>query len=224
MTPPELVIAIDGPAGSGKSTTAKAVAKALSLAHLDSGALYRAVTLASLRYGGVDAGLARAESGAIGLTVRKDQFVPTLDGIDVSREVRTDEVTSAVSAVAAVPQVRDWVNGELRKAAARHRRGVVVDGRDIGTVVFPDAGVKVFLTAAVTERARRRAIQDGGSLTSKDLESLGKVIAARDAADSKRDVAPLKPAEDAIIVDSTALTFEAQVEQIVDLARQAYVD
>ena len=227
MPRPELVIAIDGPAGSGKSTTAKAVANALALAHLDSGALYRAVTLAALRRG---VAIERrtlgslARSGTVGLALRDDEYVPTLEGIDVSEAVRSDDVTAAVSAVAAAPEVREWVNEELRRAAADHPKGVVVDGRDIGTVVFPEARLKIFLTAEVAVRARRRAIQDGGSLASEDLHALGAVIAARDKADSRRDVAPLKPASDALILDSTALSFDQQVSRIVELARRSHVD
>jgi CMP/dCMP kinase len=225
--PADFVIAIDGPAGSGKSSTARAVARALSLAHLDSGALYRAVTLAALRRGvPIEEGRLHAlsQSGAIRLVLKNDEFVPTLGGVDVSTDVRSEAVTADVSAVAAMPLVRDWVNGELRRAARQHNRGVVVDGRDIGTVVFPDARLKVFLTAEVSERARRRAIQDGGSLESADIHALGEVIAARDDADSTRAVAPLRPAPDAVVIDTTAISFAAQVEQIAGLARRVHVD
>ena len=144
-----VVVAIDGPAGSGKSTTARAVADQLGLAHLDSGALYRAITLAAL-----DAGIPLTAEPVLGLAsmlpVRLelvDQvFRPAIAGVDVSGRIRSDAVNRSVSEIAAMPAIRAWVNQALRSAAARHPRGVVSDGRDIGSVVFPDAGLKIFLT------------------------------------------------------------------------------
>ena len=154
------VIAIDGPSGSGKSTTARAIAQELRLAHVDSGALYRAVALAALDAGlGLDGAaiVALAESLPVGFRLTDDGYVPEVAGVDVSKEIRTDRVTAHSSPVSALPEVREWVNKVLRNAVAVHPRGAVLDGRDIGSVVFPDAAVKVYLTAADEERARRRA-------------------------------------------------------------------
>jgi cytidylate kinase len=224
---PPRVIAIDGPAGSGKTTTARAVAEALGLAHLDSGALYRAVTLAALD-AGADAGatrlLAAAEQARVSLVWAGDAFRPEVAGVDVSQAIRSERVTQRVSAIAALPPVRQWVNQRLRAAAATHPVGVVVDGRDIGTVVFPDAALKVFLTAAPAERAKRRLSQEGRGL---DRESVGRAarqLQSRDAADSTREVAPLKPASDAVVLDTTALSFAEQVDQIVRRARTLFRD
>ncbi len=224
MTSPR-VIAIDGPAGSGKTTTARAVAAALGFAHLDSGALYRAVTLAALDLdpaAGPTQMLAAAQSVRVRLVPVGPDFRPEAGGVDVSEAIRSAEVTARVSAVAAAPAVRGWVNRQLRAAAAAHPVGVVVDGRDIGTVVFPDARVKVFLTAAPEERARRRLSQEGRAV---DRESLGRTsreLLSRDAADTTRAVAPLRPAPDALVLDTTALCFGEQVEEIVKQARKVF--
>ena len=219
------VIAIDGPAGSGKSTTARAVAGALGFGHLDSGALYRAVTLAALD-AGVEASasrtLAAAEQARAGLVCAGDVFRPEVAGVDVSHAIRSERVTQAVSAIAAQAPVRDWVNRRLRAASATHPVGVVVDGRDIGTVVFPDAPIKVFLTAAPEERARRRLSQEGRALDGESLGRASRQLQSRDAADSTRDVAPLKPAADAMVLDTTALSFAEQVDRIVRLARKSF--
>jgi cytidylate kinase len=219
------IIAIDGYAGSGKSSTARAVAERLGFAHLDSGSLYRAFTLAALD-GGVPldgeviAALGRSLPIRLALTV--DGFRPETAGVDVSRAVRGDRVTAHVSAVSALPAVRDAVNLILRRAAELHPRGVVVDGRDIGTVVFPDALVKVFLIASPDERARRRLRQDGKQVDPDRVQSQAMNLEARDAADSSRPVAPLVAATDAVEIDTTTLRFEEQVERVVALARKAF--
>ncbi len=219
------VIAIDGPAGSGKSTTAHAVADALGFAHLDSGALYRAVTLAARDLdpsAGATQILAAAQGARVRLVPVGTTFRPEAGGVDVSQAIRAADVTARVSAVAALPAVRDWVNRQLRAAAAAYPVGVVLDGRDIGTVVFPDAALKVFLTAAPEERARRRLSQEGRRM---DRESVGRTsqeLLSRDAADSTREVAPLKPAPDAIVLDTTALSFGEQVAEIVRRARDVF--
>lgn len=224
VTPPR-VIAIDGPAGSGKTTTARAVAQALGFAHLDSGALYRAVTLAARDVGataGATRVLAAAEEARARLVWAGDEFRPEVGGVDVSQAIRSDSVTHGVSAIAALPAVREWVNRELRAAAAAHPVGVVVDGRDIGTVVFPDAPLKVFLTAEPEERAKRRLSQEGRAV---DRESVGRVsrqLQSRDSADSTRAVAPLKPAPDAVVLDTTSLSFAEQVDEIVTRARKVF--
>jgi len=219
------VIAIDGPAGSGKSTTAKAVAARLGMPHVESGALYRAVTLAAL-----DASVpfegqrlaALARSLPIRLDLAADGFRPEVAGVDVSAAIRSERVTADVSEVSAIPEVRAWVNEEVRAAVRRHPKGAVLDGRDIGTVVFPDAALKVFLTATPEARARRRLLQDGRPV---DPEAVQREIAAlelRDAKDSSRAVAPLRQADDAVPLDTSDLTFEEQVERIVALARNLF--
>lgn len=218
------VIAIDGPAGSGKTTTAQAVARALGFVHLDSGALYRAVTLAALEAGaldGVEAALAAAQAARVGLVSIGGAFRPQADGVDVSEAVRSGRVTEQVSRVAAWPPVREWVNRQLR-AAAGQTAGVVVDGRDIGTVVFPDAPLKIFLTADPTVRARRRLAQEGRAADAANVGQTTRQLDARDAADASRAVAPLKPGADAVVLDGTVLRFEEQVAEILRLARKVF--
>lgn len=226
------VIAIDGPAASGKSSTAAAVARALGWAHLDSGALYRALTLAALDNFG-DQGLGTGEGAPqriVGLgeslPVRLEliggAFRPTVAGVDVEEAIRQERVTRQVSAVAALPAVRTWVNARQREAVRGQPAGVVVDGRDIGTVVFPEAPLKVYLTAHPDERARRRITQRGGAADEAALRRESQALAARDAADESRPVAPLQAARDAVRVDTTRLSFDAQVARIVALARERY--
>jgi cytidylate kinase len=219
------VLAIDGPAGSGKSTTAKAVARRLGLPHVESGALYRAVTLAALDADVPFEGqrlVALARSLPIRLDLTDTGFRPEIAGTDVSREIRSDRVTADVSEVSAIPEVRDWVNEEVRAAVGRHPRGAVLDGRDIGTVVFPDAVLKVYLTASPEERARRRLRQVGKSVDGTAVQDEVAALAARDDADSSRVVAPLRPAEDAVRLDTTGLSFDEQVSRIVELARNLF--
>ena len=211
------VIAIDGPAGSGKSTTARAVADRLNLAHLDSGALYRAITLVVLE-GEVPLDgpliVRAANEREVELRDISGNCYPVRAGADVSKEIRSSRVTSHVSAVSALPAVRDWANSALRAAVARHSRGVVAEGRDIGTVVFPDAMLKVFLTASIGERAKRRARELGGAEPT-DLQRISDDLQRRDEADSSRKVAPLVAAPDAVHLDTTDLTLEAQVAAVV---------
>lgn len=219
------VIAIDGPSGSGKSTTARAIAERLELAHVDSGALYRAVALAAL-----DAGLPMdgtaivklADSLPVGFQLTEAGYRPTVAGVDVSNEIRTDRVTAYASPVSALSEVRDWVNRELREAVASHPRGAVLDGRDIGSVVFPDAAVKVFLTAEDEERAKRRLIQQERPTDSANIEHTKKQMGVRDTADSTRSVAPLSVAEGAVVIDTTELTFEQQVARVIELANAVF--
>ena len=225
------VVAIDGPAASGKSSTAALVAEQLGWAHLDSGALYRALTLAALDNLG-DEGrgtgegwsaqriVGLAEDLPVRLVLVGGSFRPEVAGVDVEEAIRTERVTRHVSQIAAIPEVRGWVNARQREAAADHPSGVVVDGRDIGTVVFPDAPLKVFLTATPDERARRRLSQWGRAVADDDVRRESRALAARDEADSTRPVAPLKAAADAVLLDSTALTLEEQVRQVVELARR----
>lgn len=220
------IIAIDGPAGSGKSSTAQAVAARLGLAHLDSGALYRAFTLAALDRGiPVDQGTRIAALGSelpVRLVLGEHGFFPEIAGVDVSRAVRRPEVTAHVSAVSALREVRAAVNEALRAAARLHPRGVVMDGRDIGTVVFPEAPLKVYLVAAPGVRARRRLLQDGHEVTEGAVADEVERLMARDKADSTRAIAPLRRADDALDLDTTHLTVEQQVAAIVELARKAF--
>jgi cytidylate kinase len=234
MTRTGAVIAIDGPSASGKSSTARAVAQRLGFAHLDSGALYRGVTLVALReaarrseevQGGVlsqgpDAILRAAEERGLVLHPDGAGFAAYLEGDPVDEVIRLPEVTRNVSEVSADPQVREWVNAHLRELV-RVGRDVVVDGRDIGTIVFPDADLKVFLTASPEVRARRRVAQRGEGSSEARVEREAALLAARDQADSARAVAPLRQAADARLLDTSMLTFDQQVEQIVDWAREA---
>ncbi len=210
------VIAIDGPAASGKSSTAGLVAARLGWAHLDSGALYRALTLAALEHI-VDL----AERLPVRLVRVGDVFRPEVAGVDVEQAIRSERVTRSVSVVAAIPEVRIWVNAQQR-TAVEGGGGVVVDGRDIGTVVFPEAPLKIFLTATPDERARRRLSQRGQAVDGELVRRESQALAARDAADSTRRIAPLKPATDAVLLDTTALTLEAQVTRVVELARALF--
>ena len=229
------VVAIDGPSASGKSSTARAVAEALGFAHLDSGSLYRGVTLAALREAirrGLDAEriLAALNPETIlrtaedrGLMLQSDGvgFSAYLEGEPAEEALRSFEVTAQVSGVAAIPVVREWVNSRLR-AMVRAGQDVVVDGRDIGTVVFPDADLKIFLTASPEARAGRRISQRGMAIDPDHLDRETAALAARDHADSTRSVAPLRPAEDAILLDTTSMDFDEQVRFIVDRARPIF--
>jgi cytidylate kinase len=229
------VIAIDGPSASGKSSTARAVAEALGFAHLDSGSLYRGVTLVALREGA-----RRGLSGAAavsdlspevilrsaedrGLMLQSDGvgFTAYLEGEPAEDALRSADVTAHVSAIAAIPVVREWVNSRLR-AMVRAGQDVVVDGRDIGTVVFPDANLKIFLTASPQARAGRRISQRGVAVEPEHLDAETQALTARDHADSTREVAPLRPAADAVHLDTTAIDFAEQVRFIVDRARPIF--
>jgi cytidylate kinase len=228
------VIAIDGPSASGKSSTARAVAEALGFAHLDSGSLYRGVTLVALREG---ARRGLGEAGPIklnpetilraaedrGLMLQPDGmgFAAYLEGEPAEDAIRSLEVTAHVSAIAAMPVVREWVNTRLR-ALVRAGQDVVVDGRDIGTVVFPDADLKIFLTASPEARAGRRISQRGLTIAPDHLDAETQALAARDHADSTRAIAPLRAAEDAVLLDTTTLDFPEQVRFILDRARPIF--
>jgi cytidylate kinase len=202
------VIAIDGPSGSGKTTVARAVAERLGLDHLDTGAMYRSVALAALRRG-VDpedeeevGRLARQ----VGIEVAAEVVV---DGQDATDAIRTDEVTRAVSPVSANRAVREEMVRRQRAWVAA-REGGVVEGRDIGTVVLPDADLKVYLTAGDAERARRRSAETGS-----DAQAVAADMARRDEADSTRASSPLKPADDAVVLDTSDLGVEEVVEEVL---------
>lgn len=221
------VIAIDGPSASGKSSTARAVAERLGYAHLDSGALYRGVTLVALREAaragdaggdpmpdGAEPVLRAAEARGLVLHPDGAGFAAYLEGEPADAALRSADVTRHVSRVSAEPQVREWVNAHLRELV-RAGRDVVVDGRDIGTVVFPDADLKVFLTASPEVRARRRVQQRTGGDDETLVRAEAALLAARDEADSRRPVAPLRQASDARLLDTSGLTFAQQVDLIV---------
>ncbi|MBM4186561.1 MAG: (d)CMP kinase [Gemmatimonadetes bacterium] len=216
------VIAIDGPAASGKSSTAAAVARALGAFHLDSGALYRGLTRVALDHdlGAAEAIIQRAETRGLGLVRVGDEIIPFLDGEPAEPLIRSPEVTAAVFRIAAMEPLRDWVNRRLRREASG-TRWLVLDGRDIGTAVFPDAPVKIFLTATPLARAKRRLVQRDGAALAPELAAEAAALAARDAADASRAVAPLRQATDAIVIDTTELTFGQQVDAILAVARKA---
>lgn len=204
------VIAVDGPSGVGKSTVSRRVAKHFDLAHLDTGALYRAATLAVL-----ESGVARDDEAAVidvVRAIRLDQTdgSTTLNETDVSRVIRSEAVTSAVSEVSAIPAVRRILVEMQRRWVAAHGQRAVVEGRDIGSVVFPDAPLKIYLTADPDERARRRSGESGT-----DHRSTRKAIEQRDAYDSTRAVSPLRVAEGAIVIDTTHLTLPEVVDLVI---------
>jgi cytidylate kinase len=213
-----IAIAIDGPAASGKSSTAKAIARTMGYRHVDSGALYRAATAARVRLGGdVEEWTEESVLDAariVTLAPTETGFTPLLEGAPAESEMRGEDVTSRVSAVARMPRVREWVNSLVRKS--REDFDVVVDGRDIGTVVFPDADVKVFLNAAPGERARRRLLERLNRTPTDDeiAEETGKIV-LRDEMDSAQSA----PSPDAIVIDTTHLDQAEQIRQIVELAR-----
>jgi cytidylate kinase len=211
------VVAIDGPAASGKSTTAAAVARKLGFQHVDSGALYRALTLVALDLD-PDASpgdiIHAAERRDLRLRSDPDRVWVLLEGADAEPRIRSAEVTAKVSAVSAMPEIRSWVNHRLRQLAEGHRP-LVLDGRDIGTAVFPDARVKIFLVAPPAVRAERRLRQRGQHVDDDVLARETARIAARDHADSTRLAAPLLAAPDAIQLDTSGLSFEQQVDRIV---------
>jgi cytidylate kinase len=208
-----VVIAVDGPAGTGKSSVSKGLACALDARYLDTGAMYRIVTLAVLR-AGIDLSdtsaiedVAKDVQLSVGCNLGEDAAY--LDGEDVSGEIRRDAVTAAVSEVSAVPAVRTRLVG-LQRDLALGPRSVVVEGRDIGTVVLPDAPVKIFLTASAETRARRRNEQNAAAGLTDDYDSVLAEVRRRDHLDSTRTASPLRAADDAVIVDTGEMT-EAQV-------------
>jgi CMP/dCMP kinase len=217
-----MIIAIDGPAGSGKSSTARAVARRLGFRHLDSGAFYRALTWAALRQGFApdsweDLRAADLDSLQVSASPGPDGFVMHAAGRPLGTAIRGPEVTAQVSAMARVPAVREWLLDTLRDAG--RSTSLVADGRDIGTVVFPDAELKVFLVADPEERARRRLLQMGQDTDDDALAAEVRRIHERDQADASRETAPLRQAEDALVLDTTGLSFDQQVDRIVALAR-----
>ncbi len=215
------VVAVDGPAGTGKSTVARRLAAWLGARYLDTGAMYRAAALGVLR-----AGTDPADPTAVSEVVARqhievgtdpDRSSVLLDGDDVSREIRGSAVTTAVSPVSAVSRVRELLVAQQRQIISDVTTGgggIVVEGRDIGTVVAPDASLKVFLTATAAQRAARRAAQDGMD----DVAEVRRAVERRDRIDSSREISPMCAAEDAVEVDTTALDVEAVLGRLYELA------
>ena len=214
-----MVVAIDGPSGVGKSTVARAVADALGLPHLDTGAYYRMATFLVLRAEGdpADAGDVLSALGQSDIDFANDSA--RANGEEVSEALRSPEVTAAVSTVAAIEDVRAAVVALQRQWVADRQGRAVVEGRDIGTVVFPDATVKVYLTADLPTRAQRRARDPEVAET--PLPEIEAMIAARDLVDSSRNISPLRPADDAEIIDTSNLTVAEVVHRVLDLAGTA---
>jgi cytidylate kinase len=211
------IIAIDGPAGSGKSTTARMVAKRLHFTYLDTGAFYRALTLkvleANVSPDNHEAVLEHAEEMRLSIKTEAagDRFF--LDGQEVTAKIRAPHVTNAIAPISGNSKVRALMVKRQREIG--NRGGVVMEGRDIGTVVFPNADLKIFMSASLDERTRRRQKDLAAHGIHKDFETLRHEIAQRDEKDAKRDVAPLRPAEDAVLLDTTNLSIEQQVDFIV---------
>lgn len=220
MSRPKPVIAIDGPAGVGKSTTSRELARRLGYTLVDTGALYRGVALAARERGiawdDEVAVAALCDEIELGFASQADGTPRLLlDGVDRGDDIRTPEMSAGASQVSAYPGVRRALLGIQRQLGAEG--GVVLEGRDIGTVVFPDAEVKLFLTASAEERARRRVKDLESKGIRVDYDELLRQIKARDEADSTRAIAPLRPAEDAVILDSTSLDMEAVVRHVLEL-------
>ena len=217
-----VVVAVDGPAGTGKSSVSRGLARALNAHYLDTGAMYRIATLSMLR-AGIDLADPEAIAAAsdVPLSVGYDPDVDGayLAGEDVSAEIRGDAVTRAVSAVSAVPQVRTRLVA-LQRELSSGPDSVVVEGRDIGTVVLPDADVKIFLTASAETRARRRTDQNIASGLAEDYDTVLADVRRRDHLDSTRAVSPLRPADDAVIVDTSEMTEAEVVAHLLQLVEQ----
>jgi len=223
----QLIIAIDGYSSCGKSTFAKAIAKMLSYIFIDSGAMYRAVTLYSMRKnfigkGGLNTGgvLLEINDIHIGFIYNPDinEYETFLNSENVEKEIRSIEVTAHVSRISQIPEVRARMV-ELQRQIGAYK-GIVMDGRDIGTVVFPDADIKIFMTASVDIRAKRRHDELKGRGIVIDFEEIKRNIIARDIADENRDISPLRRADDAIILDNSRMTVEEQMSWVIKLIQK----
>jgi cytidylate kinase len=213
-----LIITIDGPAASGKSTIARLLAEKLGISFLDTGAMYRAVTLAAIE-AGVDVNdeeklLGVLDSREFQFAIREGKMEVFIDGVDVTEQIRRQEVTANARYIASAAKLREKLVEMQRQFAAREKK-IVTEGRDQGTVAFPDADVKFYLTADASERARRRQIELQDRNGRESLERIQKAIEERDKSDEDRAVGPLKPAEDAIVIDTTDLSIEEVVEKLL---------
>jgi cytidylate kinase len=218
-----VVVAVDGPAGTGKSSVSRRLARALQARYLDTGAMYRIITLAVLRAGidltDQDAVGAVASNAKLSVGYNPEEDLSYLDGEDVSVEIRGDEVTRAVSAVSSVPSVRTRLV-DLQRTLAGGAGSVVVEGRDIGTVVLPDADVKIFLTASAETRARRRNDQNVAAGFVDDYDAVLADVRRRDHLDSTRAVSPLRAASDAVVVDTSEMTESEVIAHLLQLVKQ----
>ena len=218
-----LIVAIDGPAGSGKSTSAKLVARRLGYLYIDTGAMYRTVTYLAIKnnvLNNTNAVIELAKNSDIDLKFINGITHVSVDGNDVTDQIRLPEVNLNVSDISTIKEVRKILVEKQRKLA-KENSGVVMEGRDIGTVVFPDANVKIFLIASIEERARRRANEYEEKGVTITLEEVKANLEQRDKIDSTREVSPLTKAEDAIEVDTSNVTIEQQVDMILEHVRQA---
>jgi cytidylate kinase len=223
-------IAIDGPAGSGKSSAARGVARALGVDYIDTGAMYRALTWWMLEHGIDPADSDRIASHAldpdVSITWDVQHPLITVDGVDVTADIRSDRVSAAVSQVSAIPQIRQRLvalQRDMVGESIRSGRGVVMEGRDIGTVVLPDATLKVFLTADVRIRAERRAAENSARHPASDTDHFSTALenlTDRDSVDTNRDASPLTMAVDAVIIDASHLSLDQVVAQIVSLVKE----
>ena len=216
-----IIIALDGPAGSGKSTTARRVAEALGYVYIDTGAMYRAITLAALREERdiTDAAMATAANEyRLELVAAPTGQRTYLGREDVTDEIRSPQVTRLVSSVSALPSVREALTRRQREMGKNG--GVVMDGRDIGTVVFPEAELKVYLVASLEERARRRLAELADQLFPISLEEMQRQISERDKQDTERLVSPLRKANDAVEIDTSNLSLDEQTALILRLAKE----
>jgi cytidylate kinase len=214
-----VVVAVDGPAGVGKSTVARGVATALKVPYLDTGAFYRALTLAVIRSGVDPTDAAAVLSVARSVALDFSDGTMWSNGEDVTEAIRAPEVSALVSAVSAFPEVRRVIVARQQAWVARHGDAAVVEGRDIGTVVFPEAPVKVYLVADPSERARRRATD--AEVAGQEVSAVEGQLRARDRADSTRRASPLRPAEDAVIIDTTLLAADQVVALVLGLVAEA---
>lgn len=222
MTKKRLIVAIDGPAGSGKSTVTHLLAKRLGYTHIDTGALYRAVGLKSVEKNippenGVELGKLAASSNLEFHWIKGSNHI-FLDGVDVSSKIRTPEISTLASKISAHPEVRQALLGLQRSLG--EQGGVVLEGRDIGTVVFPRADVKFYLTASVDSRARRRMVELEEKGLYHEFEEVKKQVVERDRGDTERKAAPLRKAPDAIEIDTTEMTIEQVVDTLVKEVRK----
>ena len=219
-----LILAVDGPSGTGKSTTCRALAKRLDAKYVDTGAMYRVATLAVLRAGvdpqDTDAVIAATADLPLTVSDDPDSTEVLLGGEDVSGEIRGPEVTRNVSAVSAIPQVRENLVA-LQRKLARDAHRAIVEGRDIGTVVLVDAPAKAYLTASAQVRAKRRYAQDVAAGREADFDTVLTDVQRRDELDSSRATSPLRPAEDAEIIDTSAMTLDEVLETLIQLIERS---